>query len=981
MFNTHSRAQQEIFDDLKARKEYYQLNNLKTNPLISALIIVALVTTNGQPSPALPDPTILLTQEDPSNPAATPAEVQTAAQQITVRITSPTGGGSGVLIAQKGSTYLVLTNRHVTGRNTQFQIQTPDGQKHTAKPVSNSGFDPKYDIALLQFTSSKKYQLANLENGSTLSEERAVYSVGYPFDSNKTRISIGKVTQLSDVPLDDGTQIGYTINSDSQQIKQGMSGGPIIDGRGVLIGINTIGSNPILPSYTYFDGSKPNPKRAARYQQANWGVPIYNFLTQLDSNILYGYANFPKVQRQVTPTGYLAKLNRETRQKTVRIEAESENGSGVIIAKQGSTYYVLTAKHVVENKPNISITTNDQEAHQIQPSNITLADGLDLAIVRFTSNINYPVAKIANYTPRKDAFVFVGGFPGREKIDSPLWQWQLNPGVVEDKELGKLRVQDIQSFSNGYDMSYSSITYGGMSGGAVFDTDGRVIGIHGKAEGERLGGKDLASGKSLGISIQTFIGIATRLKVNPQLLSISKNYPIDLNSTDRNNVLAVQGNISQPQNLNSAEQWLQYANQLYRVKKNTEAVQAFDKAIAIDQKYQLLGNYGKSLALFNTDKAQALIAISAAIAAVPPTERKFYYYLWVRQAAIFSGLKKYDSALKSINVAISLESSDITLFNEKASILVDQKQYAQAIAIYDSSIARQPEAYLYLNRGNAKAKLGQSSAALADYDRSIAINPQFGLAYGVRGFFKYELGQSPAAIADYDRSITLDPENANTYALRGGARFQLGQTKAAINDLDRAIQIDPQLANAYLLRGTIKASLEQLPAAMKDLDRAIAIEPKNATCYSVRALIKSKLGQKQAAIADLDKAIAIDPKFADAYSNRGGIKLELGQKQAALDDYDRAVAVAPQSASAYSSRCGVRFQLKQYQLAISDCDQAIKLDPKNPTAYLNLGLAKYQSGDKKSAIVYLAKAAEIYRSMNLMSFYEKVMAVIKELQS
>ena len=74
--------------------------------------------------------------------------VNRIAKDITVRITSGTNGGSGVLIAKKGNTYLVLTNAHVTRRTTQFEIQAPDGQKYTAKPI-DGGFDRKYDLALL----------------------------------------------------------------------------------------------------------------------------------------------------------------------------------------------------------------------------------------------------------------------------------------------------------------------------------------------------------------------------------------------------------------------------------------------------------------------------------------------------------------------------------------------------------------------------------------------------------------------------------------------------------------------------------------------------------------------------------------------------------------------------------------------------------------------------------------------------------------
>ncbi len=278
--------------------------------------------------------------------------VNQLAKDITVRITSANNGGSGVLIAKKDNTYLVLTNAHVTRRATQFEIQAPDGQKYTAKPI-DGGFDRKYDLALLEFTSTKQYQLANLANPGILKpNDRNIYSAGFPFDSKDLRISPGAITQLSDIPFDNGTQIGYEIAKGEKGVRQGMSGGPIFDNSGVFLGINTIGAAPILPNYTYNDGSKPLAKLAAKYRNCKLGRYLsITFLVQVKPDLLYGYKfnglEVGKIQRQATLTGYMAKLNDTARKQTVRIENSGGNGSGVIVAKEGNSYYVLTAKHVV----------------------------------------------------------------------------------------------------------------------------------------------------------------------------------------------------------------------------------------------------------------------------------------------------------------------------------------------------------------------------------------------------------------------------------------------------------------------------------------------------------------------------------------------------------------------------------------------------------------------------------------------------------
>ena len=603
-------------------------------------------------------------------------KIREDAKNITVRFISTKNGGSGVLIAKKittsqgNFTYLFLTNKHTINNNglNKFQIQTADQKIHTAKLITNTGFNTNYDIALLQFSSSERYQLPNLKDGSTL-EDRSIYSAGFPSNSDKLSFSSGQVSQISDIPLNDGTQIGYTLDRGQKDIIQGMNGGPIIDNRGILIGINIIHHTPSLFNYAYADGSKPTTKKISQYINTNWGFPIYNFLIQLDSNLLYDYNNLPKVQRQITPAGYMADLNRKTRQQTVRIESRSGNGSGIIVAQEGNTYYVLTAKHVVQDKnsnkldPHLKIITYDQERYPINLRDITFTIKDDIAIVKFRADISYPIAKLGDYKHGDSDLVSVGGFPDRMKIGSPLWQWQLNPGYIYIKEIGRFVTQDKLSFAEGYDLIYSSISYGGMSGGPIVDTEGKVIGIHGKAE--QTDGAIL--GNSLGVSIHKIIEKADELKIKVSLLKIVNNIPPKLNQEQLRSIEVVMRSISQPGKDSTGEQWLAYGNQLYRTRQYTEAIAAFDFAIKKGQNYHLTGNYGKSLSLLRLGKNnEALTSLSKAINAIPKGRREKYYYLWKHESIVLVYLGKFDLAVRSIDMAIKLEPTDPALKTARA---------------------------------------------------------------------------------------------------------------------------------------------------------------------------------------------------------------------------------------------------------------------------------------------------------------------------
>jgi tetratricopeptide (TPR) repeat protein/S1-C subfamily serine protease len=848
--------------------------------LLIALLLTTIYIPVNIATASTPQPTTRIAQADLTERTLTPQQVQQTAKNITVRVTATNNGGSGVIIAQKGNNYLILTNAHVVRRATKIEIQAPDGQKYQATTI-DGGFDSKYDLALLQFTSKTKYTLANLSDvaGSPLTPERTIYSAGFPFDSKEIRITSGQVSQLSDIPFDDGTQIGYVTDKGKQGIRQGMSGGAIFDAQGNLLGINTVGMAPILPDYTYNDGSKPLPKLKAQYARANWGIPVYNFLTNVKADILYGYANLPKVERQVTPTGYMAKLNIKARQMTVRIENSGGNGSGVIVAREGNSYYVLTAKHVLQNRDtnqkysNHQIITYDQDRRGVTSS--VVAEGVDLAVVKFESNNKYPVAQLGEYSQNNDDLVFVGGFPGREKINSPLWQWQLNPGFVSDREQGKIQTQTNQSFSNGYDLIYSSISYGGMSGGPVFDTTGNVIGIHGRAESTDL--------NSLGISIQIFTGLLDKLQINSSLLKLVKTNPGDLNPRDRDNVITSMQNTPQPQAKDDGKRWLAYATQLYRTRQFDKSLAAFDRAIVKNE--VLFGSHGKALSLISLEKYQlAEIAIDRAIRSIPINNHANYYYLWKYKSIIFRYSEKYDEALESIDTAILMqrgyingrELKDLTLLNEKAWILSSKKQYAAAISLYDEIIRSQPQTYAYNNRGLAKSDIGQTQKAIADYDRAITLNPKYAYAYNNRGLAKSDIGQQKEAFADYDRAIALNPKYVEAYYNRGLAKFNIGQKQEAISDYDRAIALNPTYAKAYVNRGLAKSNIGQKQEAISDYDRAIALNPKYALAYYNRGIVKAHSGQKQEAISDMSKAA------------------ELFREQGRMDLYQKAINLIEQ---------------------------------------------------------------------------------------
>lgn len=71
-------------------------------------------------------------------------------------------------------------------------------------------------------------------------------------------------------------------------------------------------------------------------------------------------------------------------------------GSGVIIAREGDLYYVLTANHVVRSPDEYIIITHDGEKYPLDYDRVIRLPGIDLAVLAFSSDRTYPLAQIVS---------------------------------------------------------------------------------------------------------------------------------------------------------------------------------------------------------------------------------------------------------------------------------------------------------------------------------------------------------------------------------------------------------------------------------------------------------------------------------------------------------------------------------------------------------------------------------------------------------
>ncbi len=249
---------------------------------------------------------------------------------------------------------------------------------------------------------------------------------------------------------------------------------------------------------------------------------------------------------------------------------------------------------------------------------------------------------------------------------------------------------------------------------------------------------------------------------------------------------------------------------------------------------------------------------------------------YTARADAYGELGKFDLALGDYGRALDLVAFDAFVFHSRAVALGRLGRNVDALKDLDRALMLRPEyGIAYETRARVlldlamtappDARAAHLAQALDDADRALALEGPDDQArlHTSRGRVRFYLGRVDAAIADFDRALALQPDDLVALSLRGAAFADTGDFEHAIADFSSLLRLKPATRVVRSARAYSYFQSQQYALALADLERVLTEAPSDMAAKYCHGAARIRTGDAGGR-AEVDSVVLQRPDIAEA---------------------------------------------------------------------------------------------------------------------
>jgi protein O-mannosyl-transferase len=279
------------------------------------------------------------------------------------------------------------------------------------------------------------------------------------------------------------------------------------------------------------------------------------------------------------------------------------------------------------------------------------------------------------------------------------------------------------------------------------------------------------------------------------------------------------------------------------------------------------------------------------------------------------------------------------------------RSYRDARTLYETTLVRNPDCWMAdTNLGILLAGDGETEAAIACFQRALALKPDLAETHLDLGNALRATGRASDALAQYDLALRFRPDYAPAHYDKGVALAGAGQFDGAIAEYREAIRLDPGYAEAHDNLGNALRDSGRLADALAEYRIALGLDSDAPEFHNNLAVALAEGGRLEEAVRELHEAIRLRPRYGEAEDNLGMALAQLGLPDEALRHFQAAADASPERPEAHYNLAMFLARNGRMPEAIVQLRESVRLRPAYPEAHDSLGNALRAVGRNDEAI-------------------------------